>query len=282
MSKITRIDAGRQALARASHALERRTVRLARRLLGLRAPIVWLCATAGSGKTRLLEHLRPTLTERGYGLLDDPEPSTLERELKTATEMTPGSRRRLLVASRPTSAAAPLLLKPRAYGLVEALVDAELFVRVDDTRAGEEALLAATGGWPWLVDAALDGREAEVRALLPGFLEREVLPELSEDALAALFAAVSMPLPARALETLVVPCGLLVNEGGETRVAGEWVRSALSSLRRGSAARAPGVRERVMKLYASLTDPAPAIAAQLNVGDSSAAFELFRRAGGAY
>jgi len=91
-----------------------------------------------------------------------------------------------------------------------------------------------------------------------------------------------MPLRAGALETLGVHCGLLVSEGGEMRVAGEWVRSALSSLRRRAVARAPGLRERLMRLYASLTDPAPAIAALLSVGDSSAAFELFRRAGGAY
>jgi DNA-binding CsgD family transcriptional regulator len=173
-------------------------------------------------------------------------------------------------------------LKPRAYGLVETLVDGELFVRIEDTRPGEEGLLAATGGWPWLVDAALDGREAAVRALLPDFLEREVLPDLSEDALAVMLAAVSMPLRAGALETLVVYCGLLAREGGEMRVAGEWVRSALSSLRRRAVARAPGLRERLMRLYASLTDPAPAIAALLSVGDSSGAFELFRRAGGAY
>ncbi len=197
-------------------------------------------------------------------------------------EKVPGSRRRLIIASRPTSAAAPLLLKPRAYGLVETLADAELFVRIDDTRAGEEGLLAATGGWPWLVDASLDGREAAVRALLPEFLEREVLPELSADALAVLIAAVSIPLPAGTLEPLVADCGLLVTEGAEMRIAGEWVRSALSGMRREAAARAPGVRERLMKLYASLTDPAPAIEALLSVGDSSAAFELFRRAGGAY
>ena len=282
MSKITRIDAGRRALERATGALERRTVRLAQRLLRSRAPIVWLRATAGSGKTRLLEHWRPRLTERGYGLLDDPTPATLESELCSMKNGVPGPPRRLLIASRPTSTAAPLLLKPRAYGLVETLVDAELFVGIEDTRTGEEGLMAATGGWPWLVDAALDGREALVRALLPEFLEREVLPELSEDAAAVLFAAVSMPLPAGALKALALPCGLLVNEGGETRVAGEWVRSALSGLRRGAAARAPGVRERLMRLYGSLTDPAPAIAALLSVGDSNAAFELFRRAGGAY
>jgi hypothetical protein len=242
MSKITRIDAGRRPLARTTNALERRTARLAQRLFRPGAPIVWLCATAGSGKTRLLQHLRPSLTERAYGLLDDPAPSTLERELDDVLRGVPGSHRRLLVASRPTSAAAPLLLKPRAYGLVETLVDADLFVRIEDTRAGEEGLLTATGGWPWLVAAALEGREAAVRALLPEFLEREVLPELSEEALAVLLAAVSMPLPAGALETRVAHGGLLANEGGETRVAGEWVRSALASMRRGAAARAPGVR----------------------------------------
>ncbi len=110
MSKITRIDAGRRPVGRATDALERRAVRLAQRLLRSRAPIVWLSATAGSGKTVLLEQLRPTLSERGYGLLDDPAPSTLERELKGVLERLPGFHRRLLVASRPTSAAAPLLL----------------------------------------------------------------------------------------------------------------------------------------------------------------------------
>ena len=92
MSKITRIDAGRRTLARATDALERRTVRLAQRLLRSRAPIVWLRATAGSGKTRLLEHLRPRLTERGYGLLDDPTPATLESELNSMKNGVPGSR----------------------------------------------------------------------------------------------------------------------------------------------------------------------------------------------
>ena len=90
MSKITRIDAGRRALERATDALERRTVRLAQRLLRSRAPIVWLRATAGSGKTRLLEHWRPRLTERGYGLLDDPTPATLESELSSMKNGVPG------------------------------------------------------------------------------------------------------------------------------------------------------------------------------------------------
>ncbi len=102
MSKITRIDAGRRPLARATDALERRTLRLAQRLLRSRAPIVWLRATAGSGKTRLLEHLRPSLTERGFGLLDDPAPATLESAVKSAAEGVPGSCRRLLIASRLT------------------------------------------------------------------------------------------------------------------------------------------------------------------------------------
>ena len=78
-----------------------------------------------------------------------------------------------------------MLLKPRAYGLVETLSEAELFVRGDDTVLEEAPLLAATGGWPWLVDAALGGREAlAARSLLPEFLEREVLPNLSQEALA--------------------------------------------------------------------------------------------------
>jgi DNA-binding CsgD family transcriptional regulator len=60
------------------------------------------------------------------------------------------------------------------------------------------------------------------------------------------------------------------------------VRAALLSLRRGAAARAPEVRERLMRFYPSLASPAPAIEGLLALGDSSAALELFLRSGGAY
>jgi DNA-binding CsgD family transcriptional regulator len=281
MPKITRIDAGRGRFAEASNALERRQVRLERRLLHARAQIVWLCAGPGSGKTRLLESVGASLTERGWTLLDDPRAEVVERELDGSAGISP-PRRRLLIATRPGSCAAPLLLRPRAYGLVETLAEPDLFLRTEDTLPEEAGLLAATGGWPWLVAAALSGREAAVRALLPEFLEREVLPNLTPDELAGLLAACSMSLPPGSLERIGAACGLLTDGAEGTRIAGDWVRGALQMLRRSAAARAPGVRERLMAFYTSLADPVPAIEALLGIGDSNAAFELFRRGGGPY
>src|SRR5579859_163314 len=281
MPKVTRIEAGHR-FASGLNALERRRLRLEQRMLRARAPVIWLCAGAGSGKTRLLQGMAAKIGERDWSVLDDPSAAALERELMGLTDNVPGARRRLLIASRPASAAAPSLLKPRAYGFVETFSDADLLVRADDTVSGEENLLAATGGWVWLVAAALEGREAAVRALLPEFLEREVLPHLTEDEVAGLFAAVSMRLPPGSLARLAGVCSLLASEAGEIRIAGDWVRAALLKLRRGTAARAPGVRERLMTLYASLADPAAAIEGLLRVGEVSEAFELFHRAGGPY
>lgn len=282
MSKVTRIDAGRRRLEAASGALARRLVRLERRLLRARAPIVWVCAAAGSGKSRLIEAVRPGLAGRGWILLDDPGPAALEQALEAVNSA--ASPRRLLVASRPQSATAAQLLASRCYGRVETIGDADLFVRAEDTTPAEAELFGATGGWPWLVDAALGGRAAAARALLPEFLEREVLAHLPEGMVAALFAALTVPLPPDALERLGVEEGhpLLTGEAAGVRIAGEWVRIAMLALRRGPAARAPGVRERLMGLYLGLGDPAPAIEGLLGLGDSSGALELFRRAGGAY
>jgi DNA-binding CsgD family transcriptional regulator len=281
MPKITRIDAGRGRFAAASNALERRQVRLERRLLNARAPIVWLCAGPGSGKTWLLESTGARLTERGWTLLDDPRAEVLARELDASSGLSP-PRRRLLIATRPGSPAAALLLRPRAYGRVETLAEPELFVRAEDIVPEEAGVLAATGGWPWLVAAALGGRETAVCTLLPEFLEREVLPSLTLDELAAVLAASSIPLPPRSLERIGAACGLLRDGAQGARIAGDWVRAALQTLRRSAAARSPEVRERLMAFYASLADPAPAIEALLGIGDTHAAFELFRRAGGPY
>jgi DNA-binding CsgD family transcriptional regulator len=282
MSKVTPIDAGRRRSSRASNALERRLLRLERRLLDAEAPIVWLCACAGTGKTRLLETLRPGLTDRGWCLLDDPSAASLERALELVTRPAPVPRTQVLVASRPNSAIVPLLLKPRAYGLVETLADPELFVRTEDTEPDEEKLLVATGGWPWLVAAALEGRERAARALLPQFLEREVLPTFTERALARLIAAASMPLPLDSLEQPADEDVFLLRAPRGTRIAGDWVRAALLTMRRCEAARTPRVREYLMAAYASLPDPAPAIEALLGLGDHQSAFELFRKTGGAY
>ena len=38
---------------------------------------MWLCAGAGSGKSRIIEAVRQGLTERGWSLLDDPPAAAL-------------------------------------------------------------------------------------------------------------------------------------------------------------------------------------------------------------
>jgi DNA-binding CsgD family transcriptional regulator len=296
MAEITPIDRGRRRLAAATDPLERRQVRLEQRVRKARASVVWLCGGAGSGKSRLLESMQVSLGERGWTVLDDPDAEVLEKALKALMHR-PGSASpaparsarssRLLLASRPGSAISQQLLKARAYGLVDRIDEAELFVRPQEASPAEAELLASTGGWPWLVAAALEGRAAQAQALLPAFLEREVLPHLPEDLLAALFAAASstMPLPRPALERLGgARCEhpFLATDDAGTRINGEWLRAALLTLRASPATRTRGVRERLLGHYASLPQPECAIKALLEIGEHGAALEVFCRAGGPY
>jgi DNA-binding CsgD family transcriptional regulator len=297
MAEVTPINRARRRLATATGALERRQLRLEQRVLTARPPIVWVCGGAGTGKTRLLEALRERLGERGgWIVLDDPDAEVLGYALETLTPRQGNSRTppaasarsgRLLLASRPESVASQQLLKARAYGLVESIDEAELFLQPKEASAGEAELLASTGGWPWLWAAALEGRALEAQALLPSFLEREVLPHLPEGLQAALLAAAASatPLPSAALAQLGAERRahpFLAGDDTGTRINGEWLRLALRSLRSGPAARGRGVRERLLGYYTGLPVPGSAIQALLEIGEQGAALEVFRRAGGAY
>jgi DNA-binding CsgD family transcriptional regulator len=284
MAEFPRIEEGVGRLGDVSGVLARRLIRLKQRLECASAPIMWLCAGAGSGKSRLIEALQPSVGERKWTFLDDPPAAILSSALEGVTGIHGADRPRLLVATRPQSANSALLLKSPCLELTEALADADLFVRMEDTTPQEEYLIAATGGWPWLIDAALSGREAAVRALLPEFLEREVLPHLPDGVVAALFAALRVSLPPSALEHLGAEFEhpLLAKELSGARIAGDWVREALLALSSGAVARSAGVRERLMHLYTSQDNPAPAIEELLSRGDWSTALEVFRQAGGAY
>jgi len=147
----------------------RRFERLSERLLSTTKPIVWVCALPGSGKTRLLLELERRAADPyamglnigGWVLLDDPTPEALRTAL-AAGRASERSGRRLVVASRPSSEAARSLLTPRLYGSVEVIDERDLFLRSADGRSTKDReLLAATGGWPLLVDGYL-GRAAEM------------------------------------------------------------------------------------------------------------------------
>lgn len=286
MAKITPIDRARPRTPRAANALERRTWRLLRRLRLLPEPIAWLRGGAGSGKSRLLEAVRETSADpapRTWQLLDDPTRAVLAETLEA---LKAGSIRRLIIASRPDATGAALLLRERMYGRVAVIEDAELFVTAQDaTQANDAALLADTGGWPMLVAAALDNRATATRALLPAFLEREVLPALPEPLLAALFAALTAPLSQAELQELcedaAVAHPLLRREGDSWSLSSRWVREALIALRP-TAALSPAVRARLKNFYARMRAPDRAIVELVAMGETTEALELFRQAGGVF
>ncbi len=136
--------------------LERRTRRLVQRAHTAPEPITWLCAGAGSGKSRLLEALRAG--NDGVAALDEPTPDALMQGL---ADLAAARIRRLSIATRPESVISPLLLREQMYGRVLLIGEPALFVTSEDA-AGEsdEALLSDTGGWPMLVAAGLEDAAA--------------------------------------------------------------------------------------------------------------------------
>src|SRR5882757_197664 len=147
----------------------------------------------GTGKTRVLGELaRRAAALRGenWVLLDNPSPELLRAQLAACGGLKDPAGRRLLIASRSSSGLADLLLTPRLYGFVDVIDDGDLFVNTDDCRSMPNVdLLAATGGWPLLVDGYLTGRAPDMVQMLPAFLDREVLPDLSSKMTTALFGA---------------------------------------------------------------------------------------------
>jgi len=236
-------------------SLKRRLERLRRRILASRQPIVWLCAGPGTGKSRLLEAFDD------WHRLDEPSPAVLQALLAQRADARP---RRVLIASRPADPIARWLLKPRIYGQVERLDDADLYVNREDCRNEAER-----------------GRESEARSLLPQLLEQELLPDLPPALVAALFAAATMPLPADAIAPNSLAHPLLRDGPGGIRVAGTWVAEALLGLRGHSRALTPPVLDELIRLYAESAEPAQAIIDMLAVGRGDDALAIFRRAGGA-
>src|SRR5712672_908626 len=157
--------------------MTRRFDRLCKRLQSTEKPIVWLRAMPGSGKTRLFAELgRRAAASRvaEWLLLDDPSPDALQVGLAACGILSGPSEQRLLIASRSGSEVAQSLLTPRLYGFVEVIDERDLFLMPADCRPTEgTAILAATGGWPLLVDGYLSGRSVEMMQMLPAFLDRE-------------------------------------------------------------------------------------------------------------
>jgi len=91
----------------------------------------------------------------------------------------------------------------QVYGRVDVIHDDSLFLSEEECRvAGLPGLYSATGGWPVLADASTSERE-EIRALLPAFLQREVLPTLPEGLVTALFATAAEPLRLEAIDAVL-------------------------------------------------------------------------------
>jgi DNA-binding CsgD family transcriptional regulator len=260
----------------------------------------------GSGKTRLLLELEKRAADKrpadknalalnigDWVLLDDPSPDALRAALATRGQRPSAGgsvaslRRRLLVACRPSSEAAGSLLTPRLYGFVDVIGERDLFVRPADCRSAKDReLLAATGGWPLLVDGYSSGRAAEMVQMLPAFLDREVLPEIPPRVTTALFASMPGPLSAAAVEYLfgaekeLHP--LFRTTAAGVTAAGDWVRDALLKLRTQPKALQGSALDDVIQLHTRFDEPARAICALVDLGLFAQAIEVFNAAGGMF
>jgi DNA-binding CsgD family transcriptional regulator len=267
--------------------LTARFTRLTATLRQSTQPIVWLRAIPGAGKTRFLHTLqRNPQTQAIWRLLDAPTPAALRKVL--AATGAPGVRpaaRKLLIASTDNADIAESLLVPSVYGFVEVIEDHDFFLTPADCLQ-EGGLFAATAGWPVLVDAWARGRADPVIAMLPNFLEREVLPALPPPVVIALFAALAGPLSAAAVDHLfgnhkpLHP--LLAPMTGGTTIAGSWIREALRTLRGTPESLPPTVREQLMHVHTAFAEPATAITSLIDIGQTERAAQVFERAGGIF
>jgi DNA-binding CsgD family transcriptional regulator len=285
--------------------MERRFARVCRRLQATTKPIVWLRAMPGAGKTRLLRELAnriagsPTAESRAVGipaagtsftrwlLLDDPRAEALHTALAECGSLEQRPTRRLLIASRSNDDAADALLTSRLYGFVEVIDDGDLFLNAEDCRSkacGD--LLAATGGWPLLVDGYLSGRSLDMAQMLPAFLEREVFPDLPPRLVTALFGALPEALGSAAVDYLFGAQGrlhpLLKSTAAGVTVASGWVRDALVKRRTLPKNLPPAVLEDLVHIHTRFAEPARAITSLANLGQFALATELFNAAGGMF
>lgn len=258
--------------------LERRLQRLRRHIAGTTRPIVWLRGVAGAGKSRLTRTLAGDADGAPWTFLDDPSPDGLRAHLarygQVGGKLGRHSARRLLIATRSSSAAAGLLQRPEVYGQIDLIDESQLFALTQDCRSrADRDVLRQTGGWPLLIDAQLADRADSLRELLPEFLQREVLPELSRLQLTALFASLlaspstSAPLPAAAYPF---------------PASGEWIAEALNTLRAKPGALPRAVVRDLIEVYAALPDPTEAILSLIDLGRMDQALKAFDRAGGMF
>ena len=275
--------------------LERRFGRLRAKILKSRRPIVWLRALPGTGKSRFLASLeaegkRPDFAD--WLVIDGQAPEALEAGLAAAGVVKGRPERRVIIASSASEEFSRVMLTPSAYGLVELIEDADFFLTPADSYPPDahvpdaDGLFASTGGWPVLVDAWASGRSAEIRKILPDFLEREVLPNLPQSLVTALFGAVTAPLTPAAVEHLFGAGAslhpLLRATDAGIAVAGEWVRAALLALRAKPRALPRGVLDDLIRIHTAFGDPVASILSLIDMGQSEQAAEVFDRAGGMF
>jgi DNA-binding CsgD family transcriptional regulator len=270
--------------------MARRFARICKRVQSTRKPIVWLRAMPGTGKTRVLRELARragALHLENWSLLDDPSPEVLQVELAACGTLEDGAGRRLLIASRSGNELADLLLTPRLYGFVDVIDDSDLFLNADDWRSVQRVdLLAATGGWPLLVDGYLSGRAVEMVQMLPAFLDREVLPDLPPPVTTALFGALPAPLRSAAVDYLFGAQAklhpLLKTTAAGVTAAGTWVRDALLKLRTQPKALKRSVLDDLIHLHTRFAEPARAITSLVDLGLFAQAVDVFNAAGGMF
>jgi hypothetical protein len=220
-------------------------------------------------------------------LLDDPSPDALQTGLAARGSLADASSRRLLVASRSSDAVAQALLTPQLYGFVDVIDDHDLFLSSADCRSMDSVdILAATGGWPLLVDGYASGRSVEMLQMLPAFLDRDVLPDLPPPVTTALFGSLPAPLGPKAVEYLfgtqeeLHP--LLKTTAAGVTVAGDWVRDALLKLRTQPQALRRPVLDDLIRLHTQFAEPARAITSLVDLGLFAQAIEVFNAAGGMF
>lgn len=257
--------------------------RLLRRIDGSTADIIWLRSIAGTGKSRLLAGLAAERRWRHAALLDAPDAGKLRLALATLQRPVRGPP--LVVASRVSDAVAGALLAARMYGTVDVVGDDELFLTATELPA-DGAFFQTSGGWPMLADAASSGRTAEVTALLPRFLQQEVLPDLPTALVTAMIATLSTPFPESALGRLFDEQSelhpLLLRTTAGIDLGSDLVRTALQRLRRRRHLLPSAALAMLVPFYAGFPDPAPTIDALLNIGQTEEALEVFERAGGQF
>ncbi len=220
---------------------------------------------------------------RGAVTLDGPTTDELQSVLSTLHRPARGPA--LVVASRINDGVAGALLAARIYGTVDIVADQELFLKPDEL-AADGSLPGWCGGWPVLADATATGRGADAERLLPGFLQQEVLPDLPTSLVTSMLAALASPLPEASLNLLFEEVAdlhpLLLRTPQGIALSSQAVHRALHRLRSRRHLLPSAALARLVPYFASIAEPARAIAALLDLGQTEEALDVFEHAGGQF